>query len=32
MNFNEALKQSYKNIEKISFDQMNFRTDIGFDL
>ncbi|REE83581.1 phosphoribosylamine--glycine ligase [Lutibacter oceani] len=31
-NFNEALKQSYKNIEKISFDKMNFRTDIGFDL
>ncbi len=31
-NFNEALKQSYRNIEKISFDKMNFRTDIGFDL
>jgi phosphoribosylamine--glycine ligase len=31
-NFNEALKQSYQNIEKISFDKMNFRTDIGFDL
>jgi phosphoribosylamine--glycine ligase len=31
-NFKEALKQSYENIEKVSFDQMNFRTDIGFDL
>ena len=31
-NFKEALKQSYKNIDKISFDNMNFRTDIGFDL
>ena len=31
-NFPEALKQSYQNIQKISFDGMNFRTDIGFDL
>ncbi|HKJ06305.1 MAG TPA: phosphoribosylamine--glycine ligase, partial [Flavobacteriaceae bacterium] len=31
-NFNEALAQSYKNIEKICFDNMNFRKDIGFDL
>jgi phosphoribosylamine--glycine ligase len=31
-NFNEALGQSYKNINKISFEGMNFRTDIGFDL
>lgn len=30
--FKEALKQSYKSIEKICFDKMNFRTDIGFDL
>jgi len=30
--FKEALNQSYQNIEKISFDQMNFRKDIGFDL
>jgi phosphoribosylamine--glycine ligase len=30
--FNEALKSSYKNIEKICFDKMNFRKDIGFDL
>ncbi len=30
--FKEALKQSYENIEKLSFDQMNFRKDIGFDL
>jgi len=31
-NFKEALAQSYLNIEKIHFDQMNFRRDIGFDL
>jgi len=31
-NFREALKQSYQNIEKISFDNMNYRKDIGFDL
>jgi len=30
--FPEALAQSYKNIEKISFEKMNFRKDIGFDL
>ena len=30
--FKEALDQSYQNIEKISFDKMNFRKDIGFDL
>ncbi len=30
--FKQALKKSYKNIEKIHFDKMNFRTDIGFDL
>jgi phosphoribosylamine--glycine ligase len=30
--FKEALKISYKNIEKVQFDKMNFRTDIGFDL
>lgn len=29
---NEALEKSYKNIEKISFDKMNYRKDIGFDL
>ena len=28
----EALKISYKNIDKIHFDKMNFRKDIGFDL
>jgi phosphoribosylamine--glycine ligase len=28
----EALKLSYKNIDKICFEQMNFRKDIGFDL
>ncbi len=31
-NFNEALKQSYKNIDKLCFEGMNFRKDIGFDL
>jgi len=30
--FKEALNQSYQNIEKIKFDKMNFRKDIGFDL
>jgi len=30
--FREALKQSYNNINKIKFDKMNYRTDIGFDL
>ena len=28
----EALAKSYSSIEKISFDKMNFRKDIGFDL
>lgn len=31
-NFNQALEQSYQTIENISFDKMNFRKDIGFDL
>lgn len=30
--FRQALETSYKNIEKISFEKMNFRKDIGFDL
>lgn len=30
--FREALKTSYKNIQKINFEKMNYRTDIGFDL
>jgi len=30
--FKEALKQSYNSIEKISFEKMNYRSDIGFDL
>ncbi|MDV7186501.1 phosphoribosylamine--glycine ligase [Lutibacter sp. TH_r2] len=30
--FKEALKQSYNSIEKICFEKMNYRTDIGFDL
>ncbi len=31
-NFNDALKQSYKNVEKINFDKKYYRTDLGFDL
>lgn len=31
-NFSEALKKSYHTIEKIKFDKMNFRKDIGNDL
>jgi len=31
-NFKGALSQSYRNIEKVDFEKMNFRTDIGFDL
>lgn len=30
--FKKALKSSYGNIDKICFDKMNFRKDIGFDL
>ncbi|PCI11426.1 MAG: phosphoribosylamine--glycine ligase [Flavobacteriaceae bacterium] len=30
--FKEALSKSYNSIEKISFDKMNYRKDIGFDL
>jgi len=30
--FKQALKQSYQNIERIHFEKMNYRTDIGFDL
>lgn len=30
--FNEAIKKSYQNINKLSFDTMYFRKDIGFDL
>ena len=30
--FKSALKTSYQNISKISFEKMNFRKDIGFDL
>ncbi|SHI30800.1 phosphoribosylamine--glycine ligase [Arenibacter nanhaiticus] len=30
--FREALKTSYKNIEKVHFDAMYFRKDLGFDL
>ena len=28
----EALEKSYKNIDKVTFEGINFRTDIGFDL
>jgi phosphoribosylamine---glycine ligase len=31
-NFQEAIKKSYQNIDKLYFDKMNFRKDIGFDL
>ncbi|SRX72507.1 phosphoribosylamine--glycine ligase [Aequorivita antarctica] len=30
--YKKALKKSYQNIEKLSFDRMKYRTDIGFDL
>jgi phosphoribosylamine--glycine ligase len=31
-NFNDALRTSYKNIQKINFEGMGYRKDIGFDL
>jgi len=31
-NFKEALEKSYKNVEKVKFEGMNYRKDIGFDL
>lgn len=31
-NFKEAIKKSYQNIDKLNFDKMYFRKDIGFDL
>ena len=31
-NFEEAIKKSYQNIEKLDFDTMYYRKDIGFDL
>ena len=30
--FRKAIKKSYQNIEKLSFNRMYYRTDIGFDL
>src|SRR5690554_936988 len=32
IDFKKALKKSYQNIEKLSFDRMTYRSDIGFDL
>ena len=32
VNFEEAIKKSYQNIDKLHFDTMYFRKDIGFDL
>ena len=31
-NFQEALNKSYQNVNKLHFEKMNFRKDIGFDL
>ena len=30
--YKEALKKSYQNIEKLHFDKMYYRKDLGFDL
>ena len=30
--YQEAIKKSYQNVEKLHFDKMNYRKDIGFDL
>jgi len=30
--YQEAIKKSYQNIERLHFDKMNYRKDIGFDL
>jgi phosphoribosylamine-glycine ligase len=30
--FQEAIKKSYQNIDKLHFDKMNFKKDIGNDL
>ena len=30
--FDEAIKKSYRSIDKLKFDKMYFRKDIGFDL
>ncbi len=32
IDYKQAIKKSYQNIEKLHFDKMNYRTDIGFDL
>jgi phosphoribosylamine--glycine ligase len=32
MDYKKALKKSYQNIEKLHFDMMNYRKDIGYDL
>ena len=31
-NFKEALSTSYKNVDKVNFEGMNYRKDLGFDL
>ncbi len=31
-NYQEAINKTYRNIEKLHFDKMNYRKDIGFDL
>ena len=31
-NFQEGIKKSYQNLDKLHFDKMYFRKDIGFDL
>ena len=30
--YQEAIKKSYQSIDKLNFDKMNYRKDIGFDL
>ena len=32
LDYKKALKKSYRNIEKLNFDAMNYRKDIGYDL
>ena len=32
LDYKKALEKSYQNIEKLNFDAMNYRKDIGYDL